>query len=213
MKTTQIMSLLAAVILVAAATAHAQSGAKVTQAPRPLTDAELADGWIALFDGETLFGWKAHSKADWQVKNGAIFVSGGERGLLCTSVEFDNYVLKADFRAAKNTNSGIFLRTPERIGMNDITTKCYELNIAPPDNPFPTGSFVGRLKGKSVPERAGEWQSYEVTLDGAKSTVKLNGETVLEYTDPKPSGRGYIGLQLNEGKCEFRIIKLKPLGL
>src|SRR5436305_7220541 len=186
---------------------------KVTQPPKPLSDAELADGWIALFDGQTLFGWTPASKADWQVEDGAIIVTGGEKGLLCTTVEFDNYVLKADFRAAKNTNSGIFLRTPRVVGMNDITTKCYELNIAPPDNPFPTGSFVGRLKGKSVPERAGEWQSYEVTLDGAKSTVKLNGEIVLEYTDPKPSGRGYIGLQLNEGQVEFKNIKLKPLHL
>lgn len=128
-------------------------------------------------------------------------------------MEFDNYVLKADFRAAKNTNSGIFLRTAPVLGMNDVTTKCYELNIAPPENPFPTGGYVGRLKGKTVPERAGEWQSYEVTLDGAKSTVKLNGETVLEYTDPKPTGRGHIGLQLNEGQVEFKNIKLKPLGL
>ena len=37
-----------------------------------------------------------------------------------------------------------------------------------------------------------------------KSTVKLNGETVLEYTDPKPVARGYIGLQLNTGKVEFK---------
>jgi hypothetical protein len=194
--------------------AVAQTAAKkVTEPPKLLTDAELADGWIALFDGQTLFGWKAHSKADWQVKDGAVFISGGEPGLLCTTVEFDNYVLKADFRAAKNTNSGIFLRTAPVVGMNDITTKCYELNIAPPDNPFPTGSFVGRQKGKAVPERDGEWQSYEVTLNGPKCTVKLNGETVLEYTDPKPVGRGYIGLQLNSGQCEFRNIKLKPLGL
>src|SRR3954470_3240522 len=174
------------------------SDKKVTEPPKVLTDAELADGWIALFDGQTLVGWTPASKADWQVKDGAIVVTGGEKGLLCTTVEFDNYVLKADFRAAKNTNSGIFLRTPQNVGMKDITKKCYEQNIAPPYNPFPTGSYVGRLKGKPVPERAGEWQSYEVTLDGAKSTVKLNGETVLECTDPKPSGRGYIGLQLNE---------------
>src|SRR5687767_5024938 len=160
--------------------------AKVTDPPKPLTDAELADGWISLFDGQTLFGWKAHSKADWQVKDGAIRVTSGERGLLCTSVQFDNYVLKADFRAAKGTNSGIFLRTAPVVGMNDITTKCYELNIAPPDNPFPTGSFVGRLKGKTVPELEGQWQSFEATIDGAKCAVKLDGETVLEYTDPAP---------------------------
>src|SRR4029078_7601326 len=102
----------------------------------------------------TLFGWKAASKANWEVKDGAIIVTGGEKGLLCTTVEFYSYVLKSYFRAAKNTNSGIFLRTAPVLGMNDVTTKCYELNIAPPDNPFPTGSFVGRLKGKAVAERA-----------------------------------------------------------
>lgn len=193
--------------------AFAQSAKKPTDAPRLLTEQELAEGWIALFDGQTLFGWKAHSKADWQVKNGAIFVSTGERGLLCTSVQFDNYVLKADFRAAKNSNSGFFLRTAPVVGMNDITTKCYELNIAPPDNPFPTGSFVGRQKAKEVPEKAGEWQSFEVTLDAGQATVKLNGEQVLQYSDPKPVGRGYIGLQLNSGQVEFKNIKLKPLRL
>jgi hypothetical protein len=191
----------------------AQADGKMTQAPRPLTDAELAEGWIALFDGHSLFGWQAASKADWQVKDGAILVSSGEKGLLCTSVQFDNYVLKADFRAAKNTNSGIFLRTPQVVKMNDITTRCYELNIAPPENPFPTGGFVGRQKAKAVPERAGEWQSFEVTLDGPRAAVKLNGEMVLEYSDPSPPGRGYIGLQLNEGQVEFKNIKLKPLGL
>src|SRR5437763_13227596 len=115
-------SYLAIVLFALAATAVAVSADKVTTAPKPLADAELADGWISLFDGETLFGWKAASKADWQVKEGTIRVTGGEKGLLCTTVEFDNYVLKADFRAAKNTNSGIFLRTSPVVGMNDITT-------------------------------------------------------------------------------------------
>ena len=173
-----IRRLLALVLLLGlTAQAWAQTPAA---APQPLTAAELADGWISLFDGKTLFGWKAHSKADWAVKDGAIRVSSGEKGLLCTSVEFDNYVLKCDFRAAKNTNSGLFLRTAAVPGMDDIKTKCYELNIAPPDNPFPTGGFVGRQKGKEVPEKAGEWQSFEATLDGSKCSVKLNGETVLE---------------------------------
>ena len=190
-----------------------QAVPKATEPMRPLTEAELADGWIALFDGHSLFGWRAHSKADWQVKDGAIAVSAGEKGLLCTSVPFDNYELKVDFRAAKGTNSGIFLRTAATPGMDDIKTKTYELNIAPPDNPFPTGSFVGRLKAKEVPERAGEWQSFEVSLDGGKATVKLNGEEVLSYDDPAPAGRGLIGLQLNSGAVEFKNIKLKPLGL
>ncbi len=187
--------------------------AKVAEPFKPLTGEELAEGWIALFDGQSLFGWKAHSKAVWSIKDGAVGVSEGEKGLLCTSLPFDNYVLKVDFRAANGTNSGIFLRTAPVVGMDDIKTRCYELNIAPPDNPFPTGSFVGRQKATEVPEKAGEWQTFEVTLDGSKATVKLNGEEVLAYDDPAPVGRGLIGLQLNSGAVEFKNIKLRPLGL
>jgi hypothetical protein len=187
--------------------------APVAEAPKLLTEAELADGWIALFDGTTTFGWTQYSAAEWRVKDGAIFVDSGEKGLLCTSVPFDDYELALDFRAAQGTNSGVFLRTAGVVGMDDIKTKCYELNIAPPDNPFPTGSFVGRQKAKEVPEKAGEWQSFHVMLDGPKATVKLNGEEILNYTDPAPIGRGLIGLQLNSGQVEFKNIKLRPLGL
>ena len=190
----------------------AQTAAKVTEAPKLLTDEELAEGWIALFDGQTLFGWKAHSQADWHVKDGAIRVTSGEKGLLATTVQFDDYVLKVDFRAAQGTNSGVFLRTAPVVGMNDVTTKCYELNIAPQDNPFPTGSFVGRKKAAEVAEST-DWQTFEVTLEGPRATVMLNGKQELEYEDPAPIGRGHIGLQLNEGQVEFKNIRLRPLGL
>lgn len=184
----------------------------VTDPPALLTAAELKDGWIALFDGESLFGWHPHSKADWKVNDGAIVVTSGEKGLLCTHVQFSDYELKVDFRSAKGTNSGVFLRTPQVVGMNDVKEKCYELNIAPPENPFPTGSFVGRKKAEEVPEKP-DWQTFHVTLVGSKAKVDLNGKTVLEYEDPVPVGRGYIGLQFNEGQVEFKNIKLKPLGL
>jgi Domain of Unknown Function (DUF1080) len=177
-----------------------------------LTKEELAAGWISLFDGQTLFGWKAHSEADWKVDDGVIVVTSGKPGLLCTTVPFDNYVLKADFRAAKGTNSGIFLRTAQVPAMQDITTKCYELNIAPPDNPFPTGSLVGRKKYGEAGE-TDTWRTLEATVDGPKVVIKLDGQEILSYEDPKPAPRGYIGLQLNSGKCEFKNIKLQPLGL
>jgi hypothetical protein len=188
------------------------SGKPVTKAPALLSAEELKAGWIALFDGTSLFGWHPHSKADWRVHDGAIVVAGGDKGLLCTHVQFSDYELKVDFRAAKGTNSGVFLRTAPMVGKEDVTTRCYELNIAPPDNPFPTGSFVGRKKGEEVPDSR-EWQTFHVTLVGGQAKVELNGKTVLEYTDEKPVGRGYIGLQLNEGQVEFKNIKLRPLGL
>ncbi len=177
-----------------------------------LTDQELSNGWISLFDGQTLFGWVPQGDADWRVEDGAIVVSSGQKCLLCTSCYFDSYVLRVDFRADKETNSGIFLRTAAEVGPDDVTTKCYELNIAPDDNPFPTGSLVKRAKVEGS-YQSDDWQTYEVTVDGAEVTVNVDDETILQYNDPDPIATGFIGLQHNSGKVAFRNIKLKPLGL
>jgi hypothetical protein len=179
--------------------------------PNQLSKEELADGWILLFDGQTDFGWTASSKADWNVADGALSVSAGEPGLLCTTSQFGDYLLKLEFRADADTNSGVFLRTP--LKPTDPKSDCYELNIAAENvSPFATGSFVGRQKASGAPTSDG-WRSFEVRADGARFVVKLDGQQVLDYTDPKPLGRGHIGLQLNKGRVAFRNIKLKPLGL
>ncbi len=182
----------------------------VVEPPRPLSEAALADGWISLFDGETLFGWQAQSDANWRIEQGAIVVDAGSKGLLTTTTRFADYVLQIDFRSAPGTNSGIFLHTPAV--PREPATDCYELNIADSDNPFPTGSLVKRAKTTgNVDSR--DWQSYEVTVAGDRVTVLLDGNQVLAYTDPAPLRRGFIGLQFNEGKVEFRNIRLKPTGL
>lgn len=185
----------------------------VAEEPKPntLSTEELADGWILLFDGESTFGWKAASDVNWKVADGVISATTGAKGLLHTTTQFADYVLKVDFRAAKETNSGVFLRTPAE--PTDAAVDCYELNIATPKvSPFFTGSFVNRKKADSSPAST-DWQTFTVKAEGGHFSVYLNGNQVLDYVDPKPLGRGYIGLQFNQGPVEFRNIKLKPLGL
>jgi len=175
-----------------------------------LSAEELADGWILLFDGETMFGWRPAHKADWKVVDGALTATEGEQGLLHTTSQWGNYVLKLDVRSAAGGNSGIFLRTSPK--PSEVNGRCYEINIADAGtNDWPTGSIVHRklCEGQHDSE---DWQAFELTADGPRFTVKIDGETLLEYTDPKPLGRGFIGLQFRKGKIEFRNIKLKPLG-
>ncbi len=181
------------------------------QEPNTLTPEELDDGWILLFDGQTDYGWQATSKAEWKVADGVISVSTGEKGLLATTSQFGDFVLKVDFRCPKGTNSGIFLRTP--LEPKDPASDCYELNIADESvSPFFTGSFVGREKA-SPTTTTDQWRSFTVKADGGHFTVMLDGQRVLDYVDAKPLGRGHIGLQFNQGQVEFRNVKLKPLAL
>lgn len=175
-----------------------------------LTEQELSDGWISLFDGETMYGWRPEAECNWQIEDGVITVSDGEVGLLRTTTQFANYHLKIEFRADPTTNSGIFLHTPPK--PSNPSVDCYELNIAPADNPFPTGSLVGRNKYDSAPHD-GEWHAYDVMIDNGKVAIHLDGQELYTYTDPRPLGRGFIGLQHRSGAVAFRNIKLRPLSL
>ncbi|MHB8901932.1 MAG: 3-keto-disaccharide hydrolase, partial [Thermoguttaceae bacterium] len=207
----RIGSFLRVVSFLALAAASAAGSLEAAE-PNTLTPEELADGWILLFDGQTTYGWRPAVKGNWKVVDGALVATEGEDGLLCTTSQFGNYQLKVDFRSAKGANSGVFLRTPPV--PTDVAKRCYELNIADAGtNPFPTGSFVQRKKAEGESQNdSDDWQSFDVTADGGHFTVKLDGRTVLDYTDPAPVGRGFIGLQFKVGQIEFRNVKLKPLG-
>lgn len=186
------------------------SVAPLQAADNTLTTEEVRDGWILLFDGKTLFGWEPTSQADWQVVDGTIRVTSGDKGLLCTTTQFSEYILKVDFRAGKETNSGIFLHTSR--SPQDPASDCYELNIVRGGaSEWPTGSLVGRKKAQAPADNDG-WQTFEIILERGHFVAKLDGQRVMHYHDDDHSVlRGFIGLQLNQGEVEFRNIKLKPL--
>lgn len=184
----------------------------VAAEPKLLPQTLLDEGWIQLFDGETLFGWEPTGAAKWEIVDGTIHTAGETGGFLMTTSEFADYELCFEFNAPVTTNSGVFLRTP--FDPADPKRDCYELNIAPADNPFPTGSFVGRQKSNAtqVPT-GGQWHTCHVKVEKAVSTVTIDDQAVLNYTDQSPLRIGHIGLQSREGEVSFRNIRLRPLGL
>lgn len=181
----------------------------LSEASNALSDEEEAAGWRLLFDGSSLDGWQSESDVDWAVTGGVIQATRGEVGLLHTTEEFADFELKVDFRAARGTNSGIFLRS--KASPTDVLTDCYELNIAPASNPFPTGSFVGRHRVEGAGE-TDHWRSYEVSAVGGDFEVRLDGGVVLQFHDDEPIASGVLGLQFNQGSIEFRNVKIRPLG-
>jgi hypothetical protein len=164
--------------------------------------------WHELFDGKTLNGWKAVSGANWRVEEGAIVVDDGPQGLLIHEDTYGDYELSVEFKAAKGANSGVFLNTADR--PKDVKVDCYELNIAPPENPFPTGSIVGRKKAEGAGETDG-WRKFEVRMEKGHLTVKLDGKVVIDDSfEPAPKEKG-LGLQKNSGRVAFRNIRVRKL--
>tara|TARA_R110002049_G_scaffold2750_9_gene22388 strand:+ start:62422 stop:63720 length:1299 start_codon:yes stop_codon:yes gene_type:complete len=175
---------------------------------------QAADGWIRLFDGHTLFGWEITGEANWHIEDESIVVDRGRKCLLCTSTEWQDYELTLEFKAGKETNSGVFLRT--QLDPESVQTDCYEINIAPDDNPFPTASIVQRQKvdtDKAPEQTFDTWRRMTMRVDGKDVQITIDGQVACEYTDPVILAAGRIGLQHNSGRVQFRDIRLRPLGL
>lgn len=182
-------------------------------AANSLTPAEVADGWLLLFDGETTFGWAPRGDARWDVADGVIrYRPGSGGGMLSTATEFADFELKAEFWIDDVANSGVFLRCPPE---GEITAvNAYEVNIYDAHETWPTGSINEVAKRTGTHSTAGKWNRYDLTAEGDHLVVKLNGQAVVDVRNSRQS-RGTIALQnlKGEGMVQFRNLKLRPLRL
>ena len=201
--------LVMAVLVFCPTVSRAQEKARQNQ----LSETELAEGWLLLFDGDSLFGLKPVTDANWKATGGLIRVESGTAGLLRTTSQWGNYSLKVDFRLSKKSLGGIFLRTPPV--PSDLETRAIGIRLAgsEADSTEPTGSLIDRQKSVLTEKLSDGWHALAAEINGARLTVKIDGKAVLDYLDPMPSGRGYVGLGFEQGPIEFRNFKLKPLGM
>ncbi len=174
-----------------------------------VTPAEAAEGWIQLFDGESLSGWTSFGTAKWKAGKGVLTSDPGAAGYLRTNSAFSDFRLKGDVRIAEGAASGIYIRwekhgKPEESG--------YKVQIDDRDPGNPPGSLVDILKAHSISAPHGEWRGLEVMADGDHFVVRLDGVSVLDGKNPQYR-TGYIRLQSVPGSpVEFRNLRLKPLG-
>src|SRR5690606_5811132 len=85
-----------------------------------------SDGWIQLFDGKTLDGWKAsEAPENWTVEDGAIVGRGGRSHLFYMERKFDDLEFEVEVKLNKGGNSGMFFRT----AFSDGWPKGYEAQV------------------------------------------------------------------------------------
>ncbi|HWQ56130.1 MAG TPA: DUF1080 domain-containing protein [Bryobacteraceae bacterium] len=174
-----------------------------------LTPKEISDGWVLLFDGETLFGWTPEGKAQWRA-SGGVLTAEGENGWLRSNAAFADFEMKCDWRTGADGNSGVFLRSAKDGAPHETG---YELQIWNQHPKYATGSLVNHVAAKRIRPAADRWHTFEVQAVGSQWVVKVDGKKVLDASDPK-SKTGHFGLQYNKDKkIEFRNIKVRPLGL
>ena len=159
------------------------------------------DGWIRLIaEGRGLENFVRQGDANWRVEDGSIVADQGKGGFLVTRESFRDMQIRAEFWAASDTNSGIFIRAtdPAKIG----AVSSYEVNIwdIRPDPRFGTGAIVD-VAAVPLPltiTAGGRWNVLEITAQGTRLTVRLNGQITADVNDGR-FAQGPIALQYGPG--------------
>src|ERR1700737_716722 len=153
-------------------------------AAEPRDDKEKADGFVPLFNGQNLDGWKKYdAKADvWSVEDGKIVCKGKGGGWLGTEREYANFVLRLEYRLEAGANSGVYIRAPEtgqisRGGMEIQILDDFAPQFAKLDFYQYTGSIYHVVAPtRRASKKAGEWNKMEIHAEGRQVVVVLNGK-------------------------------------
>ncbi|MEU9558816.1 ThuA domain-containing protein [Streptomyces fumanus] len=185
-------------------------------------DCKPDKGYRKIFNGQTLDGWKQAGPGGFDIKDGTLESNGGMGLLWYQAKELKSYSLTLDWKMRGDDNSGIFVGFPASDDPWSAVDKGYEIQIDATDTPDRTTGAVYSFKSANIKARdqvlrpPGQWNSYEIKVQGERLQVFLNGVKINDFTNKDPQRSltdGYIGLQ-NHGaadKVSFRDIQLKEL--
>jgi hypothetical protein len=172
-------------------------------------NAQSQDGYTPMIDGLSLNGWNIIGNASWVIGNG--IVEGNKpSGFLVSTKSYKNFIIRAEFWAESDTNSGIFIRCqdPAKVG----AANSYEVNIwdTRPGQEYSTGAIVDFAKVNPIHKAGGRWNTMEIVANGSQLKVSMNGVVTAETNDSK-FAEGPVALQSAGGTIKFRKLELKPI--
>ena len=189
-----------------------------------------AEGFRPLFNGRNFEGW-AGDIENYEIVNGTIRCKPEHGGILHTAEPLEDFIVRLEFKLPPGGNNGLAIRYPGK-GSPHADGMC-ELQMLDDSSPQYSeldprqyhGSAYGMVAAKRGYLRPpGTWNSQEVTVQGPKIRVELNGTIILdtdlsEVTDfkggtPYPGKdlrRGYFGFAGHHDPVEFRNIRVREL--
>jgi hypothetical protein len=199
------------------------------------------EGFVALFNGRDLTGWKglvanppkrakmsaaelaeAQEAADrrmrehWKVEDGTL-VFDGKGDSLCTAKDYGDFELLVDWKILPKGDSGIYLRGSPQV-------QIWDPEVSAPEKGIGSGGLFNNQKHPSRPSASadkpvGEWNSFRIRMVGEQVSVWLNDKLVVDsvvmenyWERNKPIyPAGQIELQNHGNTLYFRNIYLKEL--
>ena len=193
-----------------------------------LTATAQDDGWISLFNGKNLDGWKANDpQGTFKVEGGELIAHGPRSHLFYVGPvqnhDFKNFELKAEIMTKPGSNSGIYFHTAWQDG--GWPSKGYEIQVNNSHkDPKRTAGVYAIQDNFKAPAKDGEWFTMYIKVEGKRIITKVNGKTISDYTEPdnveRPknmAGRlidhGMFCIQGHDPGSEvhYKSFKVKPL--
>jgi len=151
------------------------------------TPAPSGEGWVNLLEGERATQWKnvADSKEIFELKDGELHIFGVTltplRYATFIGEKFTDFELHVEFKVAKGANSGLFLRAQP----NDPVHRGFEVQVLEDFGDTPSKNSCGSVYDVVTPmynlsKPAGEWNSYDIKVQGTQVVIVMNGWKVID---------------------------------
>ncbi|MGW5265731.1 lectin [Microbispora sp. NPDC004025] len=184
-------------------------------------DCRPETGYTTLYNGSTS-GWTQAGPGSFTNSDATLTSQGGMGMLWYNAKEFGSYSLKLDWRMTGDSNSGVIVGFPATSDPQTALDTGYEVQIDATDTADKTTGAIYGVKSADLAARdaalnpPGQWNTYELLVEGERLQVFLNGSKINDFTNTNPARslqQGYIGIQ-NHGSgnvVAYRNIRIKEL--
>ncbi|MEV4116530.1 ThuA domain-containing protein [Nonomuraea sp. NPDC049695] len=184
-------------------------------------DCRPETGYTTLYNGSTT-GWSQAGPGSFANSDATLTSQGGLGMLWYSAKEFRSYSLKLDWKMTGDSNSGVIVGFPATSDPDAALNTGYEVQIDATDTPDKTTGAIYGFKTADIAARdaalnpPGQWNTYELLVEGERLQVFLNGTRINDFTNTDPVRslqQGYIGIQ-NHGSGDvvsFRNLRIKEL--
>ncbi|MET8144271.1 lectin [Sphaerisporangium sp. NPDC005288] len=185
-------------------------------------DCRPETGYTTLYNGSTT-GWSQAGSGSFANSDATLTSQDGLGMLWYSAKEFKSYSLKLDWKLTGDSDSGVVIGFPSTSDPNAALSNGYEVQIDASDTAGYTTGAVNGAKAADTAARdaalnpAGQWNTYELLVEGERLQVFLNGVKINDFTNTdsvRSLQQGYIGIQ-NHGSGDtaaFRNVRIKELG-
>ncbi len=199
------------------------------------TPAPRDAGWVSLFDGHSLDGWRAsENAASFSVVDGAVTCDGERSHLFyvgpAEGARFEDFELETEVLARRGANSGIYFHTAFQEG--GWPERGFEIQVNNSQGRHgdylemkKTASLYGYRNLYKAMGPDDEWFGMKARVEGKRVRVWVEGTLVVDYREPdelpaswdqsfRRLGSGTFAFQCHdpESKVSYRNVRVRPLG-